>query len=59
MPPLFHKQPGKDFSLDDSEVLAWIMSQPEVMEYIFDRYNSKGAIEYDRETGTWMGADYE
>lgn len=57
MPPLHHKMPDRPFQWEDSEVIHWLMSQPQIQAYIFDK-----AIKYircDSSTGTWQGVDYE
>ena len=56
MSPLYHTLPGKPFRMEDSEVIRWLMRQPSVVMYIFDK--ARNYIRYDSETGTWMGVDY-
>jgi hypothetical protein len=56
MPELRHKSIGK-FDICKSEVAAWLMQQPEIMQKVFDMASRKGVIVYDRVKGTWKGAD--
>ena len=54
MPPLRHKV-GERFSIEKSEVVAWLMAQPEVKEWAFRQAASRGLIKYDEASGTWRG----
>ena len=58
MPPLRH-QPGTEFSWTDSEVVAWLVAQPEIRRYVFDRCRTRGLIVFDPETRTWRGRDFK
>lgn len=57
MPPLRHSIPGRPFRMEDSEVVRWLVRQPDVMNYLFDK--ARAFMCYDSETGTWRGTDYE
>lgn len=57
MPELRHSIPGESFDVRNSEVCRWLMQQPEIMQYVFDKVNYSGDIVYDRARGTWKGAD--
>ncbi len=57
MPELRHSIPGQPFDIRESEVVRWLVQQPEIMQYVFDKLNYSGDIVYDRERGTWKGAD--
>ena len=59
MPPLPHSYPGVEFDITESEAAAWIASQPEVRQKMFDMARYHGVIQYDPDTGTWKGVDYE
>lgn len=63
MPPLRHKVDDRPFDIRRSEVAQWLCSQPSIMQYVFDKVGSGagglGVIEYDAETGTWQGVDWE
>lgn len=55
MPALRHKLDGEEFSWERSEVAKWMMGQPEVMKYIFDKAHGTGIIVYEATSGTWKG----
>ncbi len=57
MPSLHHTLPGQEFSIEKSEVVRWLVSQPEIINYLTTKLASTGAIVYDNSTGTWRGAD--
>lgn len=62
MPPLRHK-PDDEFSIDKSEVLAWISQNPNAAYYIFDLVKRetefrKPFIVFNSETRTWQGVEY-
>lgn len=62
MPELKHSFPDEDYNVSKSEVVQWLMSQPEVQQYVFDRVANNGKyklILFDKERGTWKGVDYE
>lgn len=62
MPPLSHRTPNDIFFIEDSEVVAWLVRQPEVLQFLFDRVRTGtglGLIEYDPDTKMWVGVDYE
>lgn len=56
MPPLYHSVPGEQFSFDSSEVFQWLIRQPDVQRYLFDK--AKAYMKYDPETGKWAGVNY-
>jgi hypothetical protein len=58
MPPLHHKLPGQEFDWSKSEVMNWIVSQPQVRDYIYCKAANAGLIEYNNATGKWTGRDY-
>ena len=58
LPPLRHSLPGEVFDIAHSEVVRWLMGQPEIMQLVFNAARNRGFIVYDKETGTWRGADY-
>ena len=69
MPPLRHKFPDEPFDIMNSEVVNWIVAQPEIRQWIFDKVaNKKGVVSagntdclivYNPETGKWQGVDHE
>ena len=44
MPPLFHALPGQKFEIRNSEVVKWLISNPEVLQYLFDKVNKSGFL---------------
>ena len=58
MPPLYHKLPGKDFDVLKSQVVRWLMNQPEVLDYIWNKLKQSGAVVYDPESGRWKGSNF-
>ena len=58
MPPLRHSVPGKDYDVRRSEAAAWIASQPDVVQKIFNIAQNNRVIRYDPGTGKWQGVDY-
>ena len=59
MPPLFHRLPNEEYDVQKSEVISWLIRQPEVMNYVWNNIKSSGAIKYDHSTGKWTGVEYE
>lgn len=55
MPPLHHTLPGQAFDMDKSEVVKWIMAQPDFKNWLFNRAACTRRIVYDPATGTWSG----
>ena len=59
MPPLYHTLPGEEFEVSKSEVIQWLIRQPDILSYISNRVRGDSKlIVYDRETGKWQGVDY-
>jgi len=56
MPRLRHKV-GDKFDVNTSEVVKWLVSQPEIKSKIFNMAQSRQLIVYDPNTGEWRGAD--
>lgn len=56
MPRLKHKV-GDRFDINTSEVIKWLVSQPEIMDKIFIMANNHKVIVYDPDAGEWRGAD--
>ena len=57
MPPLYHTLPNKDFDIRKSEVVKWLISQPEIMQYIFSHLKDIGFIAYNQATKKWEGVN--
>lgn len=52
MPKLY-----EEFDYEKSQVLKWIASQPDLLNYLKYKLYNIGYIEYDKTTGTWKGID--
>ena len=59
MPPLRHSIPGQEFNIHNSEVICWLINQPEVLNYIWNNIKNSGTVVYDSESGTWQGVNYK
>ena len=57
MPCLYKKMPGKEYSLKDDQVAAWISNNSPIMSMVIDKLRQEGLIAYSAETGTWRGRD--
>ena len=58
MPPMDHwplKEAGVPFDIMASEVMKWMVKQPEVMDFLFDVTRGTKMIRYDGGSGTWVG----
>ena len=58
MPPLFHSLPGEPFDILKSRVLWWLVKQPDVLNFIWNRVKQSGDVVYDPDTGKWVGVDF-
>jgi hypothetical protein len=59
MPPLYHKIPGEEYSTKDSQVIQWLIRQPELCEFIWDKIKQSGDVFYNSDTQKWQGVDYD
>ncbi len=59
LPPSYHKLPNQDFDFKKSEVVKWLIEQPEILNFLVEILKKSEAIVYDKETGKWQGIDYE
>jgi hypothetical protein len=58
MPPLSHwPDRSKPYRHEDSECLAWIAANHEVLHRLFQRAADRGDIVYDGFLEVWRGAD--
>lgn len=57
MPPLNHwpNRSTEEFDITKSEVCQWLMKQPEVMKFVFDRSCNTKLITFDSRTKLWYG----
>lgn len=62
MPPLRHKF-GDEYTAEKSEVISWLVKQPDILNYIFDAVRGNGhresPIVYNPDTEMWQGVDYD
>nr|DAN91094.1 MAG TPA: hypothetical protein [Caudoviricetes sp.] len=56
MPPMKHIK-SEPFDITQSEVAKWLVSQPDIMQKIFDMTANHHVITYDVKTQTWRGAE--
>ena len=59
LPPSYHRLPGKEYDVKKSEVIAWLIQRPSVLEYVWDQIKQSGDVIYDSDTGKWQGVDYD
>lgn len=58
MPELKHTIPGEKFDITKSEVVKWLISKPDILQYLFDHVKNVDLV-YNPEYGTWIGVDHE
>ncbi|HMO03178.1 MAG TPA: hypothetical protein PKC67_09940 [Kiritimatiellia bacterium] len=56
MPPLHHNPEG-NYAPWRSEVVTWLLCQPEIQQHVFNLAAGRRLIQYDRATGLWVGRD--
>jgi hypothetical protein len=44
------------FDIHKSEVVKWLIAQPEILQAMFNFYHDRGAIVFDQEQRLWRGA---
>ena len=59
LPPSYHTIPGQEFNVKKSEVINWLIDQPEILNYLWNNIKQSGDVFYDSETGIWTGVDWE
>lgn len=55
MPALYNKLPDEQYDIRKSEVISWLIKQPEIQSKIFDMAKAQKVIEYDKNTKKWKG----
>lgn len=55
MPPCYHTRPGCVYDVFHSEVIQWLLRQPDVLHYLWDQVRQSGLVQYDAHTGQWKG----
>ena len=58
MPPLVHNTSGEKFDIRKSQVMQWLLKNPDILNYLWDHVRQSGNVVYDSNTGTWQGVDY-
>jgi len=59
MPPLRHSIPGYDFDIRNSEVVNWLIQQPDILQWLMQNARNTGFLIYDPLSGLWRGCDYD
>ena len=59
LPPSFHKKNNENFDIKKSEVIEWLINQPQILEFVWDNIKQSGDIVFNQKTGKWQGIDYE
>ncbi|MDR7869160.1 MAG: hypothetical protein RIN56_20420 [Sporomusaceae bacterium] len=59
LPPTRHSIPGQEFDIRNSEVMKWLVQQPEILNYIWNNIKNSGAVVYNPQTGKWQGVEYD
>lgn len=57
MPPLRHSIQDERFDITKSEAVKWLVQQPDILSYVWDHVKQSGAIDYNAESGKWIGVD--
>jgi hypothetical protein len=57
MPRLRHHVKGEQFDTFSSDVIEWLVAQPEIRDMVFTYCKDKGSIVFDESSGTWCGKD--
>jgi hypothetical protein len=60
MPPLYHKIPGEPFDILKSETVAWLIKQPDILNYLWENVVRRTYdVKYDHDMEKWVGIDYQ
>ena len=55
MPEFSHSVEGQPYDVNNSQVVRWLIEQPEVKEYLMEKARAYGAVEFDTKTMKWRG----
>jgi len=57
MPPGLSHHPDRSqpFNITQSEVVSWLIQQPDILAFIFSKASQSGAIKFDIPSQTWAG----
>ncbi|OEC03150.1 hypothetical protein GY31_03325 [Lysinibacillus sphaericus] len=58
LPPSYHTLPGEVFDIRNSEVINWLIKQPEILNYLWNNIKNSDDVEYNPATGVWTGVEY-
>lgn len=58
MPALYNTLPGEQYDIKKSEVISWLVKQPEIQRKIFEMAKAQRVIEYDKDLKKWKGICY-
>ncbi|MGG2111937.1 hypothetical protein ABFY60_15665 [Lysinibacillus pakistanensis] len=58
LPPSYHTLPGEKFEMKKSEVINWLIEQPEILNYLWNNIKNSDDVEYNAATGVWTGVEY-
>ena len=64
MPPLRHKSADGKYDVMESEVIDWMVKQPDVRQWLYDKVADKTGgknpefIYYNADKQKWQGVDY-
>ncbi|MFL2076402.1 hypothetical protein [Marinilactibacillus psychrotolerans] len=60
MPPLKHKQANQDYDIEKSDLVDWLLSQPEIKQWVVSYLKGlSDYLIYDSKTECWVGVDYK
>lgn len=60
MPPLHHwLERDPSFSITRSEVVRWLIAQPECLQFLFNAMKNAGVITFDLESKRWVGINWK
>lgn len=60
MPELSHwRDRTKPWTPEQSDVIAWLVSQPDIANALFRKFHQAGVIVFDPFSETWSGRDHQ
>jgi len=59
MPKLQHRIPNEEYDVAESNVVKWLIQQPDVLQHLFETMKDRKLIKYNSDTSTWQGIEYE
>ncbi len=59
MPPSYHTLPGVEFNIKNSEVINWLIDQPEILNFLWNQIKQSKDVYYDPVTKVWTGVDWD